>query len=178
MTGYTEEQKDHIDNRIKYYINSCAGDVKEEFYSKLKVPLIGLAAIFAVAVSIFATYLYLQAKMNVMQAQTEFASVKKEFYEDAMEARKEIDAMVDTYNDLAKNAEASVKRMQAYESTLETIANNYSKMTDNTDLSAPPKEVAPPSSSNNDIPPPLVQESSRPSRDIFQIPQQQQQMLR
>jgi hypothetical protein len=168
----TEDQKRHLD--------ACVETVKKEMYSRLKLPIIGLAAVFAVAVSIFATYLYMQAKINVMNAQTEFAEVKKNFYEDAMAARKEIDAMVATYNGLAENAEASVKRMQGYEKTLETIATNYANMMSNKNMTAPslaPPEMSPQSSSK-DMPPPLVQESSRPPRDIFQIPQQRQPTLK
>lgn len=164
----TKDQLKHLDD--------CVETVKKEMYSRLKLPIIGLAAVFAVAVSIFATYLYMQAKINVMNAQTEFAMVKKDFYEDAMEARKEIDSMVEKYNDLATNAEASVKRMQAYEKTLETIATNYAKMMSEKNMESPALgTLAPPPEINSEgTPPPLVQDSSRPARDIFQIPQQRQ----
>lgn len=182
MAEFTSDQKRHIDDRIKEYMSECSNDVKKEFYNKLKLPLIGLAGLFAIAVSIFATYLYMQAKINVMQAQTEFAAVKKDFYEDAMEARKQIDEMVATYNGLAENAQASVKRMQGYEATLEAIARNYTEMTSNTPANNQPTtqpEAIPPTSHNDaGMPPPLVQQSSRPARDMFQIPQRQPGQLR
>jgi hypothetical protein len=161
------------------YLDECFEEYKKESVKKLRFPLVGLAVVFAAAVSIFATYLYMQAKINVMEAQAEFAEVKKDFYEDVSEAKEKIDDLMISYRDrleewntLAENAEASAQRMAAYEKSLEQIANNFAAMSSNT----PPPDVDSNSPSTENTPPPLPEMTTpNMSRDIFKIPEQQQQ---
>ena len=160
------------------YLDECFEEFKKESVKKLKFPLVGLAVVFAAAVSIFATYLYMQAKINVMEAQAEFAEVRKDFYEDVTDAKEKIDELMlsyrdrlDEWNKLAENAEASAQRMASYEKALEQIATNFAAMSANTPPSEFPNAQPNPQSFENPTPP----NTAPKSRDIFKIPEQRAQ---
>jgi hypothetical protein len=164
----TKEQKEHL--------NVCVEDVKKEMYSKLKVPLFGLIGVFAVGVSIFATYLYMQAKINVMNAH-------KEFYEYFSEARESMDEKLEAlnikvaeFNEMGGKAEQKLNKLSNFVDTLEEMANNYTEMRRSGAINEPkpaPKPIQP--KLNQEEPPPLdLKRSKGYNRDLFQIPTQQQ----
>ena len=160
MSELTDEQKSHLDN--------CFAEFKKELYNRIKIPALGVIVGLGFIISIFATYIYLEAKMNVINAQAEFAAVKKDFYEDVTEAKKQIDEMVEVYNDLATNAEASVRRMESYEKTLESIATSFANMNDKIKKDLKESTTAP---TTSDIPPPLERMDSGPAvQELFQLP--------
>lgn len=171
----------------KEHLEICFNRFKDEFYARFKMPAIGLATVFAIGVSLFASYLYIQAKINVMQVQTELVQARKDFYDDVMAANEQIEKMVNTYNKLATDAEVSVKRMASYEGTLEQIANNYTAMVGVEKLPPPPPLIEipvnipnqPPKMIEKAIPPPLdlSDKARQPGKDkeMFQIPQGYQQ---
>jgi hypothetical protein len=164
----TKEQKEHLD--------VCVESVKKEMYSKLKVPLFGLVGVFAVGVSIFATYLYMQAKINVMNAQ-------KEFYEYFTEARDSMDEKLGDlnlklteFNELGSRAEQKLNKLSGFVDTLEEIADNYTEMR-RSEVTKPVRiesKSNSPAPQNETVPPPLnLNRSGGYSKDMFQVPQQQ-----
>jgi hypothetical protein len=120
MSKLTEEEKEYLDEKFESF--------KLSFWQKFKLPALGLAVVFAGLVSIFATYLYMQAKINVMENHEELTAAKVTFYNGMIKANQEIENMVDRYNKLAAEAEISVSRMKQYEEELERIAKRHQEL--------------------------------------------------
>lgn len=164
----TEGQKEHLD--------VCVESVKKELYSKLKIPLFGLVGVFAVGVSIFATYLYMQAKINVMGAQKEFYEYFTEARDSMNEKLEALDLKVDKFNQLGSKAETKLNKLSGFVDTLEELATNYvemSKGSDQPSTTTKPKIIKP-EPAGGSAPPPLNLNSNKGySKEMFQIPTQQ-----
>ena len=133
MAHLTEEEQEYLDDKFESF--------KLDFWKRFKIPAIGLAVVFAGLISVFSTYLYMQAKINVMQSQEELTKAKVTFYEGMMKANKEITDMVTRYNTLAEEAGASVGRMKAVEAEFEEILVKHKKMKSVRHGKEPPKEA-------------------------------------
>jgi len=161
----TTEQKEHLE--------ICVESVKKEMYSRLKVPLFGLVGIFAVGVSIFATYLYMQAKINVMNAQKEFYEYFTESRESMDEKLAALSVKIDEFNELGGQAENKLNKLSSFVDTLEEIANNYTEMKRGSEhISYEPKvkKIEP---SKNSEPPPLdLNDNKSYQQQMFQVPTQ------
>ena len=79
MAHLTEEEQEYLDDKFESF--------KLDFWKRFKIPAIGLAVVFAGLISVFSTYLYMQAKINVMQSQEELTKAKVTFYEGMMKHR-------------------------------------------------------------------------------------------
>lgn len=164
MPPLTEEEKTFLEDKFEEF--------KSSFWKKFKLPAIGLAVVFAGLVSVFATYLYMQAKINVMQAQEDLTKAKVTFYEGMMKANQEITEMVEVYNKLAIEAGESVDKMKIYEEELERIVKNHQRLKSLQPSDHPTTEL--PSSLDPTVPPKLV---LPPNKEVFKIDPQMQQQL-
>lgn len=122
MTTLSEEEQRYLNNKFE--------DFKLDFWRRFKIPAIGLAVVFAGLVSVFATYLYMQAKINVMEAQEELTKTKIAFYEGMNKANTEIKSMIENYNSLVEQAGISVGKMKAYEKEIEDLVKRHAKLKD------------------------------------------------
>lgn len=163
----TAQEKEYLDKKFESFAL--------EFGKRFKIPVIGLAIVFAGLVSIFAAYLYMQAKINVMEAQASFAEAKTSFYESMQSSKEAIANMVKEYNSIVEEAGISVEMMKTYE-------EEYAKLCERNKAKLPAGENKKP---DINIPPPpdpslggggMGPSSTR--KDMFKInPQQQQQFV-
>jgi len=110
VANLSEEEKDYLDDKFEQF--------KLDFWKRFKIPAIGLAVVFAGLVSIFSTYLYMQARVNVMESHADLAKAKATFYSGMQQANEEIEKMVENYNDMVEQAGVSVEMMKVYEKEL------------------------------------------------------------
>ena len=120
MTHLTEEERDFLDDKFEQF--------KLDFWKKFKLPALGLAVVFAGLISVFATYLYMQARVNVMNSQAELAKAKVTFYEGMMKANKEINKMTEEFNNLVEQAGISVGEMKKYEDEMKSLTKKHNKL--------------------------------------------------
>ena len=99
MTDLTEKEQKYLDEKFDEFKNT--------FWKKFKLPAIGLAVVFASFVAVFASYTYMQAKINVMNSQAEMSKAITTFYDGMADANKEISGMVCKFNDLVSEAGVS-----------------------------------------------------------------------
>ena len=120
MTDLTNEEQKYLDKKFDEF--------QIGFWKKFRLPAIGLAVVFAGLVAVFASYLYMQARVNVMNSQVEMTKAVTTFYDGMHKANEEIKDMVDQFNILASDASRSVSRMKRYEAVLESIAKKHSEI--------------------------------------------------
>lgn len=93
MPPLTKEEQEYLDEKFKEF--------KQKLWSKMKIPAIGLAVVFAGLMSIFASYTYLTARVDVAQAQVEF-------YQNMTAAQREVtdlkEQMIGNFNSLMEEA--------------------------------------------------------------------------
>ena len=103
MSHLSEEEKNYIDDKFEEF--------KIHMFKKLKLPAIGAAVIFAGLISAFASYVYVKARADILNAQITF-------YEGLQTANNEIAATLNKFNILAGKAEESVARLKGVEDDL------------------------------------------------------------
>ena len=186
----TEVEKEYLDEKFEGYTKHIA--------KKFKLPMIGLAVVFAGAVAIFATYLYMQARTNVMESQLDLTQASITFYkgmsatgEKMANLVKDMQFTADEFNERAAQAGLSVGLMDKYEKQMkaavekmEALAKRHYTLKKNKPSNHPkevksvgvPKEApvsAPPP------PPPIRLEKSQPQEkgNVFEIPGNIQQQI-
>lgn len=178
MANLTVEEKEFLDDKFEQF--------KLDFWKRFKIPAIGLAVVFAGLMSIFATYLYMQAKVNVMESQAELAQAKATFYSGMQKANEEMEGMITSYNDMVEQAGLSVEMMKIYEKELEHIATKHKNILEvdpkEESMVTPPAATTMPPAATTIMPPgnnsvmrletpqqlaPMVEQ-----RDVFKIPEQ------
>jgi hypothetical protein len=89
----SKEEQEYLDEKFKEF--------KQKLWSKLKIPAIGVAILFAGLMSAFASYTYITAKADVAQAQVEF-------YQNMIAAQHEVtdlkEEMIGKFNSLMEEA--------------------------------------------------------------------------
>ena len=186
----TEAEQEYLDDKFEGYTKHIA--------KKFKLPMIGLAVVFAGAVAIFATYLYMQAQSNVMNAQLDLTQASITFYKGMSATGEKMDKMVkdmqftaDEFNERAAQAGLSVGLMDKYEKQMkvavekmEALAKRHYTLKKNKpahhskeikSVKTPkevPAAVSPP-------PPPIKLEKSQSKEkgNIFEIPGDIQQQI-
>jgi hypothetical protein len=145
--------------------------------------MIGLAVVFAGFVGIFATYLYLQAKANVMETQLELTQAKITFYKGMFEAGEQMSNMVNdmeatvaVFNERAAQANISVGQMDKYENQMrrameeiEALRDRHMKLKEGKPAEHPVKNAVPTESKPFPVMAPPPPEEEKPAGNVFQI---------
>ena len=120
MTELTEKEREYLDNKFENF--------KLSFWKRFRLSALGLAVVFGAAVAVFATYTYLQAKINVINSQAELVKATVTFYRGMEESNKEMKDMMEKFNVLVEQAGTSVVKMYKYEKQLEEIVKRHERL--------------------------------------------------
>ena len=107
--------------KVEKYLDSKFDDFKAGFLKKLRLPVVLMAAGFAALVSVFAIYLYAQARINVMKSLEDLSKAKITFYEGMTKANNEIRTIRENFIQLSEKALLSVDRMKKAEDEFDEL---------------------------------------------------------